>query len=355
MKEIPLYRLIFFHIIITLFIKSNQQTYKITNENNSLNTFIITVCIGKPKQCFPFQLSTSIRQTMVFSTDITPSGYQPDKSETYRRTNTKLGQPYGTHYILGSYFYDTLTIEGLNIEFKDFRIVLAEDGIKSNNVFYGILGLGNTYRAYDTDISFLSRLFNSDLIKYQTISLNNRHFYIGNNPLEIQKLYTRKTKRECDLHISSDIFHCYTKNVMLYNDKEILYTELEKKLYVEIDQLPIYVPVNFFSYLVSNVFNVPFGNGDCKEVYHLSNKGTGIKCNEIGREFANNIKLIFFIDQWSMSFNLKNLFDSNGELYIMKADLFVNEWRLGQIVLNKYFISFDKENNKMVFNTNEFN
>ena len=309
MKGIPLYRLIFFHTIITLFIKSNQQTYIITNENNSLNTFITTVCIGKPKQCFPFQLSTSLRQTMVFSTDITPLGYQPEKSVTYRQSNTKLGQPYGTHYILGSYFYDTLTIESLNMEFKDFRIVLAEEGIKSNDVFYGVLGLGNGYKAYDTETSFLSLLFNSDLIKYKTISLSNKHFYIGNNPIEIQKLYTHKTKRECNLNLSSDRFQCATKNVMLYNDKQVLYSELEKNLYVEIDQFPIYAPVDFFSFLISNIFDTPFSMGDCKEVYHVNNKNTGIQCNEKGREFANRIKLMFFIEQWSVSFNLKKLFD----------------------------------------------
>ena len=49
--------------------------------------------------------------------------------------------------------------------------------------------------------------------------------------------------------------------------------------------------------------------------------------------------------------NYENLFNIKGELNLRKR-IYVNDvWVYGKIILDKYLVSFDKDNNKVIFNT----
>ena len=348
-----LYFLLLFSFI---FPKTNQQTIQIQNENNNDdklsidNKFIITVCIGTPKQCFPFLVTTYLQNTFILSSEFVPFGFDYKKSKTYHNTNITLGHRYGTTYISGYYIFDTLSIPSVNIDIPNFKIILVNYGFKSNKI-YGVIGLGNDYTKYDTDSNFILKLFTNNNIKYKTVSITNNNLYIGNDPFQLHKLYERQVKRTCDLNTSSDLFYCFTENAMIYNDKELLYKVNKQKLYFNTQDYHIYVPYDFFFYIIADIFYTPLTLDDCQEITERETNSAFIKCNENGMKYADKIKIRIFIDKWSLTFDLKSLFNSKGESFIMKSEHCKNDWVFGNIILNKYLISFDKENNKVIFNT----
>ena len=342
-----------------IFPNTNQQTIQIRNENHNNvsptnSQFIISACIGNPKQCFPFLVTTYLQHTIVFSKDFVPFGFDYKKSKTYHNTNITLGHRYGAWYISGHYIFDTLSFLNKDIEIPNFKMILVNYGFKSDD-YYGVLGLGNDYTMYDGDSNFILKLLNNKYITYKTVSISYKSLYIGNDPFQLHKLYEHNVKRTCDLNASSDLFYCFTENAMIYNDKEVLYKENKQRLYFNTQDYHIYVPFDFFFYIVADIFYTPFTVDDCKEITEPETNSVFIKCNENGMKFADKIKIIIFIDKWSLTLDLKSLFNSKGESFIMKSEHVKNDWMFGNIILNKYLISFDKENNKVIFNTKTIN
>ena len=339
-----------FMYILLLYNNISLQSIIIQNENDSLDSFILTICLGTPKQCLPFLIRTSLNEIIVFSKKSHHLGYEACKSKTNRSSHMLISKSVDFDNVTGMYMWDTFYIPSINIEIKKIKFILSDNLIKSTK-YVGIIGIGSVNSInYNKDSDLIMLLKGNQSIRYSTISFGNSYIYIGNSPFELNESFKYKIKRVCDVNSNYGLFNCEIQNVLLYNGNDVLYKEDNKIVSFSVVEYFVYVTEEFFSFLERDLFYDELKKGDCWEI-DGKNYSIVIQCNEKGMESAKNIKLIFFIGRWSEVLNYENLFNEKGELNLRKRIYVDDAWVYGKLILDKYLVTFDKDNNKVIFNT----
>lgn len=244
-------------------------------------------------------------------------GYEAFKSTTNRSSHMLISKSMNFDNVTGMYIWDTFYIPGINIEIKKIKFILSDNVIKSTK-YMGIIGIGSVNSiTYNKDSDLIMLIKDNQSIQYSTISFGSRYIYFGNSPFDLNKLFKYKIKRVCDVNSNYGLFNCEIQNVLLYNGNDVLYKEDNKMVSFSVVEYFVYVTEEFFSYLEKDLFYDEFKKGDCWEVKG-KNYSIVIQCNEKGKESAKNIKLIFFIGQWSEVLNYENLFNIKGEINLRK-------------------------------------
>ena len=214
--------------IICIFIFKNvylqfPSRYVFDFQDNKYENFIVTVCISKPTNCFPFKLSLSVKQVMVLDGENYPGGYKSKESESFKKINVSLGKPYNDDYIYGRYGKDTIYLNNTNIAIENFQFIIIEKGIKQNNInFFGVIGIGYVYEYIDKDSGFFEKILFNENFKpnCRNLSLLKTKMLIGTELQSILDLSKNKIIKKCKIVQDSSydgLFACTIKSSFIYD------------------------------------------------------------------------------------------------------------------------------------------
>ena len=254
-------------------------------QDNLYENFIVTVCISKLTNCFPFKLSLSVKQVMVLDGENYPGGYKSNESESFKKIDVSLGKPYNDDYIYGRYGKDTIYLNNTDIAIENFQFIIIEKGIKQNNInFFGVIGIGYVYEYIDKDSGLLDKiLLNADFKpNCKNLSLMKTKMLIGTELKSILDISKNKVIKKCKIVQDSSydgLFACKIQSSFIY-DTDYRFVEYifdEQKVKFSVEQKDFYVPLDMYNF-VKDIILPKKGNTECFE--EISKRGKHkIKCN----------------------------------------------------------------------------
>ena len=339
---------IFLFVLFSCITWTNERGYiKYTFEKNTFNNFILPVCISKRYKCYPFVLSTSIKEVLVLDGNNYMNGYLAEKSKTFKKSNELVSNYFHSYYYKGKYGTDTFFVEETDIHIKDFKFILVSDGIYMDN-FNGILGLGNDYVDFGTELNFIQSLVNNGNIDKPVFTIGNNTIVFGPNndtyPSEnIKKPYTCKIRNKGKL---SELLTCDINSVLITGE-DILYIDSNPRLLkIDIEHVGISCPKSFFLYLQEKFFGPYIEKETCK-VFENTVFPCYIQCEEDVIQSLSEIEIIFFIDKWNIKYTVGELFkDKKFLITYIKGE---EDWGFGHIIRENFLMTVDKKDDLIYF------
>ena len=340
--------MIFFVLLLTLISNCFSRGYiKYTFEPNTYNNLILPVCISKRYNCYPFLLSTAIKETLVLDGNNYMNCFIPSHSKTYEITATTIGKNFHRYYIKGVFSYDTFFVEETDIFLKHFRFILVDKGIYMDN-YYGVIGLGNEFSVLSNEGNFIDALVNNGNIDRAVFTVSNTSIVFGTN----NETYPDKEKKtqKCKIRTkgaNSDLITCEVRSAII-NGKEIFYNyNVSALLKIDLERRGINVPKSFYEIIKEKIFkNYLLNETSCKEVEN-SIFPTYIQCNDEVINEIGEIDIYIFIDKWSIVYSMKELFEGNKfMIWTIKGE---NEWQFGHFMRDRFTMTVDQKDNLIYF------
>lgn len=357
-----------------LFFLSNYKTKELSMKyeelplKNTINDeMIVNICLGTPKQCFNVLVDSGSFYLWVsdkYSSGTPDSQMKFDSlaSSTFVNLKKEYSLLYGTGSAKGIICSETISI-GKNTTLNNLQFVLVYEE-EGHTQLDGILGLGYYYDDFEPNalkFSLIDRLYSEKLVKRKLFTQKYTDdkkgvMMIGDLPEEITNDFTnygfcsavKNTKRGLNPR-----WECMLKATFYGYQNENLNGNLEKinaPALFDTGTNLILIPYLFLKNLLSSYFKDFAAKGECRLVG--SEDGFfSITCSS----FSNVLSLPpfnFIFDDWILRLNPIEMFyryPDNSIRFVMVSSLSMNMWIMGEPLLKKYHMVFDKENNQIGF------
>ena len=357
--------------------KSISIPFEITN----FHQIIITVCLGTPRNCYPFKLATNMNECYILHKDLIHFGYDDKASLTFQSNNDAMWFEVQNQMLHGEIVSDTLTIPDTPIELDHFvfYLIKQEEGLKTvrTREYVGVLGLGKKYEDYA--MSFMSQLYLTDHIDDQMFSLTYKpstsngyltigyHNYINTSSSSSSKILptqlgnTNHNYRVVPIEETLSPSFEVKMNAIIYNNDILdnstrVFSNTQTVLFSP-GANHIYCPTKFYTLLLDVVFNDVINKGSALCWSERGGDYERIKCkNDILTETATLGDIRFIFTKWNVKIALTELFDECGGdyeyeyKYVCFAIVNIKsseQWVMGYHFLKKYPIIFDADDYKI--------
>jgi hypothetical protein len=353
---------------------SSHKSISIPFEITDFHQIIITVCLGTPRNCYPFKLATNMNECYILHKDLIHFGYDDKASSTFQSHKDSMWFEVQHQMLHGEIVSDTLTIPSTPIELDRFvfYLIKQEDGLKTvrSREYVGVLGLGKKYEDYA--MSFMSQLYLTDHIDDQMFSLTYKpstsngyltigyHDYINTSSkiLPTQLGNSNHNYRVVPIEETLSPSFEVKMNAIIYNNDLLdnstrVFSNTQTVLFSP-GANHIYCPTKFYTLLVNVVFNDVINKGSALCWSERSGDYERIKCkNDILTETVTLGDIRFIFTKWNVKIALTELFDEcGGDDYEYMCFAIVNiisseQWVMGYHFLKKYPIIFDADDYKI--------
>lgn len=353
---------------------SSHKSISIPFEITDFHQIIITVCLGTPRNCYPFKLATNMNECYILHKDLIHFGYDDKASSTFQSNHDSMWFEVQHQMLHGEIVSDTLTIPSTPIELDHFvfYLIKQEDGLQTVRTrdYVGVLGLGKKYEDYA--MSFMSQLYLTDHIDDQMFSLTYKpstsngyltigyHDYIKTSSkiLPTQLGNTNHNYRVVPIEETLSPSFEVKMNAIIYNNDLLdnstrVFSNTQTVLFSP-GANHIYCPTKFYTLLVNVVFNDVINKGSALCWSERSGDYERIKCkNDILTETVTLGDIRFIFTKWNVKIALTELFDEcGGDDYEYMCFAIVNiisseQWVMGYHFLRKYPIIFDADDYKI--------
>lgn len=353
---------------------SSHKSISIPFEITDFHQIIITVCLGTPRNCYPFKLATNMNECYILHKDLIHFGYDDKASSTFQSNHDSMWFEVQHQMLHGEIVSDTLTIPSTPIELDHFvfYLIKQEDGLQTVRTrdYVGVLGLGKKYEDYA--MSFMSQLYLTDHIDDQMFSLTYKpstsngyltigyHDYINTSSkiLPTQLGNTNHNYRVVPIEETLSPSFEVKMNAIIYNNDLLdnstrVFSNTQTVLFSP-GANHIYCPTKFYTLLVNVVFNDVINKGSALCWSERSGDYERIKCkNDILTETVTLGDIRFIFTKWNVKIALTELFDEcGGDDYEYMCFAIVNiisseQWVMGYHFLRKYPIIFDADDYKI--------
>lgn len=328
-------------IFIFFFYKSNQngKCEKIISSSfrRTWGDLTINVTLGTPPQ--------TVNLHMDLINDITymnKSIFIKDKSQTFITQKDELLQ-LNNKTIPSCLSTDKFRILSETVEIEEFYFYYIESIV--NPPYDGAIGLSP--HSYLSNLSFISQLYDNNLISNKSFGIHfireyNGNIFFGGIPYDILKDYPFSFS--CQQNLNESLWGCILKKVYLNNNKEYEYGKIA---YFNLNDTSGLVPLSFIHYLNETFFNPFYPQRRC--IYYEYKNYVYIWCRcEVINIFPN---ITFaFENEIEITLNGKDIFvQSEGDCYLLMKSRTENnnEWCFGYFFMLKNMLLFNYENNEM--------
>lgn len=355
--------------------ENSHKSISIPFEITDFNQIIVTVCLGTPRNCYPFKLATNMNECYILHKDLIHFGFDDKASSTFQSNDDSMWFEVQHQMLHGEIVSDTLTIPDTPIELERFvfYLVKQEEGLKTLRTkdYVGVLGLGKKYEDYA--MSFMSQLYLTDHIDDQMFSLTYKpstskgfltigyHDYAkADDRKDVSKIMPTQlgnTNRKYRIvpieETASPSFEVKMNAIIYTNDlidngtRAFSYTQT---VLFSPGANHIYCPNKFYSLLLDVIF------------YDLINKGRSLCWSEQNGEYEvvkckrdvltaatlGDIRFVF--RKWNVKISLMELFDECDEDYVCFSIVNIrssDQWIMGYHFLKRYPVIFDADDYKI--------
>lgn len=347
-----------------IFVTANDEPLSIPFEAISQNTSLVNITLDFPiyNTIGSFLIDTSSFYITLFSKTIKPT------SDIARKVIYINGTVIG---------YESITdikIPSVGITLKNISILIVNDtnGVVFPDNISGILGLGFNYEDFKLELlsySFIEHLYQNKIIterafrfNYTSIEENRGHILIGNmTSLDNDNKTEKGECRALRILSSEDIFpywQCAVKFIKIeYFSIEgfVNTTEsflLNEPLAFDTSISHIIFPEEFFNRTIMKILANKFTDRDKTCTLYRNEKEVYFTCKKIDYTFLHKIDFAFN----PYILRIKDLFvqeSFDSFRFLIQTEINGTRFLMGQTMLKKYNIMFDKSNEKILFNTKE--
>ena len=347
-----------------IFVTANDEPLSIPFEAISQNTSLVNITLDFPiyNTIGSFLIDTSSFYITLFSKTIKPT------SDIARKVIYINGTVTG---------YESITdikIPSVGITLKNISILIVNDtnGVVFPDNISGILGLGFNYEDFKLELlsySFIEHLYQNKFIterafrfNYTSIEENRGDILIGNmTSLDNDNKTETGECRALRILSSEDIFpywQCAVKFIKIeYFSIEgfVNTTEsflLNEPLAFDTSISHIIFPEEFFNRTIMKILANKFTDRDKTCTLYRNEKEVYFTCKKIDYTFLHKIDFAFN----PYILRIKDLFvqeSFDSFRFLIQTEINGTRFLMGQAMLKKYNIMFDKSNEKILFNTKE--
>lgn len=347
-----------------IFVTANDEPLSIPFEAISQNTSLVNITLDFPiyNTIGSFLIDTSSFYITLFSKTIKPT------SDIARKVIYINGTVTG---------YESITdikIPSVGITLKNISILIVNDtnGVVFPDNISGILGLGFNYEDFKLELlsySFIEHLYQNKFIterafrfNYTSIEENRGDILIGNmTSLDNDNKTETGECRALRILSSEDIFpywQCAVKFIKIeYFSIEgfVNTTEsflLNEPLAFDTSISHIIFPEEFFNRTIMKILANKFTDRDKTCTLYRNEKEVYFTCKKIDYTFLHKIDFAFN----PYILRIKDLFvqeSFDSFRFLIQTEINGTRFLMGQTMLKKYNIMFDKSNEKILFNTKE--
>ena len=347
-----------------IFVTANDEPLSIPFEAISQNTSLVNITLDFPiyNTFGSFLIDTSSFYITLFSKTIKPT------SDIARKVIYINGTVTG---------YESITdikIPSVGITLKNISILIVNDtnGVVFPDNISGILGLGFNYEDFKLELlsySFIEHLYQNKFIterafrfNYTSIEGNRGDIFIGNmTSLDNDNKTEKGECRALRILSSEDIFpywQCAVKFIKIeYFSIEgfVNTTEsflLNEPLAFDTSISHIIFPEEFFNRTIMKILANKFTDRDKTCTLYRNEKEVYFTCKKIDYTFLHKIDFAFN----PYILRIKDLFvqeSFDSFRFLIQTEINGTRFLMGQTMLKKYNIMFDKSNEKILFNTKE--
>ena len=347
-----------------IFVTANDEPLSIPFEAISQNTSLVNITLDFPiyNTFGSFLIDTSSFYITIFSKTIKPT------SDIARKVIYINGTVTG---------YESITdikIPSVGITLKNISILIVNDtnGVVFPDNISGILGLGFNYEDFKLELlsySFIEHLYQNKFIterafrfNYTSIEENRGDILIGNmTSLDNDNKTEKGECRALRILSSEDIFpywQCAVKFIKIeYFSIEgfVNTTEsflLNEPLAFDTSISHIIFPEEFFNRTIMKILANKFTDRDKTCTLYRNEKEVYFTCKKIDYTFLHKIDFAFN----PYILRIKDLFvqeSFDSFRFLIQTEINGTRFLMGQAMLKKYNIMFDKSNEKILFNTKE--
>ena len=301
----------------------------------------IKLCLGEPKQCFNFQLSTNNDISYIIDYNYNQFGFNSEKSSTFKLIKSSYSEYYdnSTNRLLnGRLSSDTLSDLNNILILKNFQFYLVSSGFYVPEVD-GIIALGKDMK-YE---SFLSKLFYDKLID------NNNFAFISSNVIFGDIIEDFKNNAKL-INNNINSYECELNKIFFYKESSNLFFSIDyiNTITFSPGSEVIYSPSSFFNKLTNTILKPYILKNQCN-INKIDSNSSFLTCfKEIVKE---NLGIIYFIiGKWNVNFEINKLFFKYNEEKLRFAFISLENNKkivLGYPFFSKYNIIFNNTEKKI--------
>lgn len=157
---------LYLYSIILIFV--NSKTFQFVSE------YFITLCISTPSNCYPFKVTTSIGEILIFNTD--EINRTLSISPTLKR-DYQLGRRYNSLFYSGVYISEDIYIKDTDILLQNMKCMLVERGFESNS-YKGLIGIGMMQSSFSQKDTVIDALINNNYITGKQYSIGKKQLIL---------------------------------------------------------------------------------------------------------------------------------------------------------------------------------
>ena len=354
---------------------NSHKSISIPFEITDFHQVIVTVCLGTPRNCYPFKLATNMNECYILHKDLIHFGFDDKASSTFQYNNDTMWFEVQHQMLHGEIVSDTLTIPDTPIELERFvfYLIKQEEGLKTvrTREYVGVLGLGKKYEDYA--MSFMSQLYLTDHIDDQMFSLTYKpstsngyltigyHDYAKGNHKDTSKIMptqlgnTNHNYRIVPIEETSSPSFEVKMNAIIYSNDLIdngtrVFSYTQTVLFSP-GANHIYCPTKFYTLLLNVVFYDVINKERSLCWSERSGDYEKVKCrNEVLRETVTLGDIRFIFTKWNVKISLMELFDECDDDYVCFAIVNIKsseQWVMGYHFLKRYPVIFDADDYKI--------
>ncbi len=258
---------------------------------------------------------------------------------------------YNFNYYKGLIYNDSISLKSYlkkdNLKIKNINFYL------SNDFNYNILGFDTFSNPFHL-FSLLFQLKNKNLINSFTYSFDfysneKGEILIGDFPHNFDKKYDKNylikiKSQDCYLNIDNNfaVFNLKIQKIIFGN-----FSDSDFNFFLDFNLFGIVAPFIFSKYVYNNYFEYYINKSICKKNYLNNENYYSFICNK-SIEIKNFSNFSFFINNEKFYFENKELFKliNNSYFFLIYFQKNVGlDWIFGQILIKKYKMVFNKEEN----------
>lgn len=340
--------------------KSHLTNFLLNLTNFKNSQYVGNIKIGTPPQDIKVIFDTGSSNFWVTSNRCKDEGcliqksFASNNSATYKVLNDRVEVEFGSGTIEGSFCIDDVTVGPITVHNQEFGEIEKEEGeIFKKLKFAGILGLSFPKLSNLKFVPFFDNVISGNIIAKNWFSFYLNDMSEGSELIfgvPDNKYYIGNINW---IQVSDPGYWQISMNDVYINDKPLNACNGEKcKLVIDTGTSIITAPSN---YVYEIIKNIPFSN--CDEIQ--GNPKISFKIGDLNLEMfpedymikPNRIVTPSLIEKNSSNLRFKNVsYKENCKKGFMPLDVEPPRgpiWVLGDIFMRKYFVIFDRDNNRI--------
>ena len=317
---------LYLYFVILIFV--NSKTFQFGSDS------FITLCISTLSNCYPFKVTTSIGEILIFNTD--EMNRTLSISPTLKR-EYQLGRKYNYLFYSGVYISEDIYIKDTDIILQSMKCMLVERGFESS-IYKGLIGIGMMQSSFTHKVTVIDTLINSNYNIGKQYSIGKKQLILGD---EIKNNIKRCSIKA--FQSNYDTISCFIKEIA-YKEKNSYRIEKDGyKLEFNSEFEPILAPEEDFKRLREILVQE---HGCSEGLVNRDFKCFSCKDKEIDEMKDDTI--YFMIENWSIKYKVKDLFKNN--IFQIQYASWDAYWIFWKNYLDEHMITVNKDSNYILFN-----